>query len=197
MDRSALSDAQIQWRRFLTGQASILHSLREQVPALHLSPENFRLNVPVGDKMTKKLENHTRVYAQNVNGFKLDQEGGDFTAMCKIIKEVQADVTCVSEHNVDCTKHYVNNLLRTAARRFIPLPSELTLGTTPISTENVYKPGGTLLMSVGDVVGRRVDSGSDSLGRPMDLSIIFGLQSEDGYYHLGLSSMQQVSHSER
>ena len=42
-----------------------------------------------------------RVYAVNVNGFTLDRRGGQFDTYCTMLQEVQADVACGQEHNLD------------------------------------------------------------------------------------------------
>lgn len=164
-DERRLTDAQSQWRRILTGQFSVLLSLRQH-QELHLTPENLKHNVHVGDKLEQKPDHVTRFFGQNVNGLKLDQEGGDFTELCRMGKEIQADVMGITEHNVDSTQHYVNNLLHESLHSNVaPLQSKLTMGTTPITTEHIYKPGGTFVLSMGNVVARLIDTGSDEMGR--------------------------------
>lgn len=162
---ASLAAAQVQWRQLLHRQVPVLTTMREHSPELFLRPENLRNNRHFGHQLQAKLSQHTRIYCQNVNGLKLDQEGGDFTELCFLIKEVQADITGITEHNVDATKHYVNHLLFDNLRRKLKVRSKMTVGTTPITSANVYKPGGTLTISSGNITSRHVESGSDALGR--------------------------------
>ena len=72
--------------------------------ASSLSAENLRTNTPWGDTITEqKAEGITRIYCQNVNGFTLDQEGGQFGSFCKLHQEIQADISCCQEINLDTT----------------------------------------------------------------------------------------------
>jgi hypothetical protein len=43
--------------------------------------------------------------------------------------------------------------------------------TTPIPTQSAYKPGGTMSLAVGDIIGRIQSSGRDSLGRWCHLTL--------------------------
>ena len=117
-----LAAAQARWRQILSGQFSVLKTLRahHQDPHLFLSPENLRNNRAVGNNLCAKSPEHTRFFGHNVNGLRLDSEGGDFTQLCRVMKAIQADVIGITEHNVDTTKHYVQQLCYTALRDNLP-----------------------------------------------------------------------------
>ena len=44
--------------------------------------------------MGEKPDTVTRIYGLNVNGLTLDRRGGQLDVLCKVLKEVQADVLC-------------------------------------------------------------------------------------------------------
>ncbi len=125
---------------------------------------NNRENNPWGDELIEKGENVTRVYSLNVNGLSLDKRGGRFDDLCKVAKEVQTDILCCQEHNLDTTKHHVRSILYDTARHHWNR-SRLISGTTPISFETNYKPGGSMIVSIGDITGRIVVQSHDKWGR--------------------------------
>ena len=69
-----------------------------------LTVQNQRQNDPWGDIMQEKPTNCTRIHVQNVNGFTLDNRGGQFDTFCSIHKEIQADISCGQEHKLDTTQ---------------------------------------------------------------------------------------------
>jgi hypothetical protein len=65
-------------------------------PAIALHQDNInhemQRNTAWGDTMEAKATDITRIYCQNVNGLRLDQDGGQFHEICKVHQEVQADI---------------------------------------------------------------------------------------------------------
>jgi exonuclease III len=129
-----------------------------------LSIENQRTNDEWGDTLVEKLDTVTRVYGMNVNGLQLDQRGGQLDVLCKMITEVQADVFCGQEHNLDSDNTQVRQILYHTARQHWNR-SRLTFGTTPIPFPKQYKPGGTFIMTAGDLTGRVISQKQDKWGR--------------------------------
>ena len=76
-----------------------------------LSSQNQRHNCSWGDQMKKKEVSTTRLYSLNFNGLSLDRRGGQFGTLCKITKEIQADVICCQEHNVDTSQPVVRSIV--------------------------------------------------------------------------------------
>jgi hypothetical protein len=87
-------------------------------------------NHPWGDILEEKPINITRIYSQNVNGLKLEKDGGQFTEICKIHQEVQADIICIQEHNLDTTQYKVQQIIHQTTQkhwqRSRPKPGQLT-----------------------------------------------------------------------
>jgi hypothetical protein len=85
-----LEQAKIMW-------AAMMHTSTQTITTdghrpIFLSVENQRENAPWGDLLQEKQPQVTRVYGMNVNGLSLDKRGGQLDVLCKVIKEVQADV---------------------------------------------------------------------------------------------------------
>ena len=129
-----------------------------------LSVENQRTNESWGDELKKKLDTVTRIYGMNVNGLRLDKRGGQLDDLCKVIDEVQADVFCGQEHNLDSNNTQVRQVLYQTSRQHWNR-SRLTFGTTPIAFSKYYKPGGTFMITAGDLTGRVIAQKHDKWGR--------------------------------
>jgi hypothetical protein len=98
-----------------------------------LSVEYQRANISWGDNLTEKPATVTRIYGLNVNGLKLDTRGGQLDDLCKIINEVQADVFCGQEHNLDSDSTQVRQILYQTARSHWWKQSRIMFGTNPIA----------------------------------------------------------------
>lgn len=114
--------------------------------------------------MQEKERDVLRLYSQNVNGFTLDRRGGQFGDLCKVLQEVQADVYCGQEHNLDVLKPQVKSILFDTTRQYWQR-SRMILGTTPLDCKTMYKPGGTLMMTVAHTTGRITEQHTDKWGR--------------------------------
>lgn len=131
---------------------------------VHLSPDNLLTNDPWGDELHPKEPNTLRIYCQNANGLRLDSRGGEFATICNIAHEVQADITAITEHNLDTSKFIVRKICHDTRSSTHP-QSSLTMGSSSIEMVNHYKPGGTLTMSSGKISARLLTTGSDAMGR--------------------------------
>ena len=83
----------------------------------YLSNENLATNQLWGDELEEKADGIFRVYGQSVNGLTLDRRGGQFDSLCRVIKEVQADVMCGQEHQLDTVQHQVKSILYQTCRQ--------------------------------------------------------------------------------
>ena len=154
-----LSLAQTEWKKILDSQAQPQnHSM------VYLSNENLANNSAWGDNLVDKSEGTLRIYGQNVNGMSLDRRGGQFDSLCRVIKEVQADVTCGQEHQLDSTQHQVKSIIFQTCRQHWQR-SRVLFGTSSVPFSCMRKPGGTFIASVGNVTGRIKNQKSDELGR--------------------------------
>ena len=154
-----LNLAQIEWRKILDSQP------RPQNHSMgYLSSANLASNHPWGDVLEEKANGVFRVYCQNVNGLTLDRRGGQFDSLCRVIKEVQADVMCGQEHQLDTVQHPVKSILYQTSRQHWQR-SRMNFATTTVPFRSIYKAGGTFMTTVGNATGRIQHQTSDDLGR--------------------------------
>lgn len=154
-----LSVAQLEWRKILDSQA-----VPPNYSMSHLSNENLANNIAWGDVLKDKAESTFRVYGQNVNGLSLDRYGGQFDSLCKVIKETQADVMCGQEHQLDSGQQQVKSIIYQTSRQHWHRYRTL-FGTTTVPFCSMHKPGGTFMLTAGNVTSRIKHQKSDSMGR--------------------------------
>ena len=111
-----------------------------------------------------KQDSATRIYGKNVSGLSIDQRGGQLDELLKVLKEVQADVFCGREHNLESNNTQVRQLLYHTSRRHWTR-SQVTFATTPIILPKQCKPGGTFMITAGDLTGRVIAQNTDKWGR--------------------------------
>jgi hypothetical protein len=164
-----LQEAGEAWHRLFKNAQPLTTSTEQdnktpQRSILKLSMENLSSNQPWGDIVQEKKPFTTRIYSQNVNGLQYQKDGGQYVELCRVAKEVQADVLCIQEHNLDTTQHQVQHTLHQATRKHWQR-AKLTVSSSPITFQGTWKPGGTAILSAECITGRLVDSGHDSWGR--------------------------------
>lgn len=143
------------------------HSRIDSTNELNLIYSNRALkeNRPWGDVIEGNKEiGITRIYCQNVNGIKLETDGGQYKELCQIQQEVQADIACYQEINLDTTQYQVNQTVQTTTRQFWHR-ARVNLASSTITFQNQWKPGGTAIISTGSITGRVIATGHDELGR--------------------------------
>jgi hypothetical protein len=125
----------------------------------------MKCNPSFGDEMIMPCDPHsTRLYFINLNGLNLQKDAVQFRDLCEEIRKADIDVFAAAEHNLDSNKYVVRQALQTTARKSFNHHC-LQTATSSIQADKFYKPGGTLLLAQGDIVGRIKERGSDSLGR--------------------------------
>ena len=135
-----LHTAQAEWNNLFTSR-SVRHEGAGVNRSIVLTETNRRSKYSWGDQLVDKVGTTTRVYALNVNGFTLDRRGGQFDEFCKVAKETQADIVCCQEHNLDITQTQVRSILYDTLRQRWSR-TRITMGTSPIPFDNMFKPGG-------------------------------------------------------
>jgi exonuclease III len=129
-----------------------------------LTSTNQRENKYWGDELQEKEQGMMRIYSINVNGLSIDRRGGKFSDICSAIKEVQCDIFCGQEHNLDTTQAIVRKILYDTAKQHWER-LRLNLGTSPIEYKTQFKPGGTFMLTVGHTTGRTIEQTQDKWGR--------------------------------
>jgi hypothetical protein len=111
----------------------------QRLNTIKLNMENLVSNQPWGDILTEKATGTTRIYSQNVNGLQYQKDGGQYLELCQIAKEVQADVICVQEHNLDTTQYQVKHSLHETTQKQWQR-AKLTISSSPIAFHGTWKP---------------------------------------------------------
>ena len=117
-----------------------------------------------GDTMDKKDTTTIRVFCQNINGIKYDELGGETEEIGHFMEKNEIDVMGITEHNVDNRSEKVVSTIYQALQR-VSRTFTHVLGGTETKTETTYKPGGTMIISRGNIRGRITEKGKDKLGR--------------------------------
>ena len=159
-----LSKAQAEWGRFFTQRIENGTEIQSVHRETNISRANQRTNKYWGDELQAKEVGTLRVYSGNVNGFTLDRRGGQFDQYCATMREVQADIVCGQEHNLDTVQSSVRSILYDTTRQHWKR-SRINFSNTPVAFKNQYKPGRTFIMTVGDVTGRVRTVYQDRWGR--------------------------------
>jgi hypothetical protein len=144
----------MQWRS-LFNYAHNYHLFYLQLSrqAATLSEINLKNNAPWGDVMPcPKQKNIFCLYSQNINGLKLDNEGGDLATISDFFNTYQCDVVGFSELNLNVSKYKVKKLIADTLNRLFEAHS-LSMSTSEIPFEDLYKPGGTLTAVFNHVDG--------------------------------------------
>jgi hypothetical protein len=72
-----------------------------------ITQDNLTKNTPWGDEIQDKDTDIIRIYAQNLNGMKIQLDGCNYKEVCEMVKEVKADIFCFQEHNLDTTQFQI------------------------------------------------------------------------------------------
>jgi hypothetical protein len=160
-----LSQAQRAWQALFSAREDADEiRVRDGNRPIQLSIENQRENVHWGDELGEKPDNVTRMYVLNVHRLSLDRRGGQFDDLCQVSKEVQADVVCGQEINVDAAQPMVRSIMYQTSRQHWQR-SRLIMGSSPTPFTTMYKPGGIMMITTGNTTGRVIASDADPWGR--------------------------------
>jgi hypothetical protein len=118
----------------------------------------------------------TRILFHNIRGMQVDQ-----TTTLDILSHDQnlltVDLQGISEHQLDTNQHPLISALQSNLRRSYPGQSTLQIDSSASSALYTYKPGGTAIIAVGDIVGRFESGGKG--GDPMGQRSFLHLRRRD------------------
>ena len=119
------------------------HPLLPTTPLLH---DQF-----AGDILNEAKEpNTTRIYAQNINGIKWDNDGGTWPMICETMSSIHADIACLTELNLDIHNHKLSTTMRRIERRFFK-QSRFAGSTSTNKVPHTYEPGRTSMLVVNNM----------------------------------------------
>jgi hypothetical protein len=126
--------------------------------------ENVQENIAWGHPMIEKDPQHPRLYSVNINGISLDRDRGKFDEFCQVMEEVQSDVGCIQEHNLDTVQYHIKSQLYATARHRWQWNC-LTVSSTPVRFAKSNKTGGVMMISVNSLSSWMVKMSEDKWGR--------------------------------
>lgn len=131
----------------------------------NINVNNIRENDYVGGGIdgNKKETKHQkfRVQCVNTNGLQVKKRGGGFQEFCQEMVKHQIDLSCNSEINLDTTKLKVKEMIHKTGQTIFNNKFCCKMSSSTIRTKNFYKPGDTMIMTVGNYSGRIIRRGSN------------------------------------
>ena len=125
----------------------------------------------VGDIMTDThTPETTRLYFQNLNGLRWDNQGGKWPYVCEVISSIQVDIACFAETNTNTNNYTVRKSMETITQQHFS-QSRLILASSKHSTTTMYKPGGTAILACNAITARIKTQTRDRMGRWTSISI--------------------------
>lgn len=112
-----------------------------------------------------KPTNTFRIYHTNPNGLTIHEtQQCDLHEHCLELNHISADVCAFSEINLDTHKHNVRKIIHHRCKQIFH-HYRLSLASSTIPSTNIFKPGGTMIITRGPALGRIINTGSDVMGR--------------------------------
>jgi exonuclease III len=105
-----------------------------------------------------------RIYFQNVNGLRLDNDGADMIDIFMQMENIRADIFAFAETKLATDQPFVNQLIQRNKRKIWD-HARLTKSTSTVVMDGYHKPGGTLTCATNSLVGRIRRTFSDTYGR--------------------------------
>ena len=123
------------------------------------------LAAPPHDPTTTDLSSRTiRIYFQNVNGLRLQDNATDITDTFLNLQTAQVDIFGLAETKLNCRDQYVQRALH-QCRRKVWDDCKIFTSSSDEAWTTTHKPGGTMLGITGPLVGRVKKHYIDDLGR--------------------------------
>jgi hypothetical protein len=128
-------------------------------------PIQLQSNDVFGDAMQIPApSNTTRLYFINLNGLNLQKKAVKFRDLCEDVRKYEIDILAAAEHNLDTNKFIIRQSLQDIAHKLFENHCIQTATSSTVA-DKFYKPGGTMIMAHGNLVGQVTDRGSNSLSR--------------------------------
>ena len=126
--------------------------------------EERQRNLPFGDLITKQKDHdHSRIIVQNVNSLELSSAHHTLELMCDSIGQLEIDIACLAETNTNL-KHPNSKASFHATTKRHCNHSHLITSETEIEWSDIYKPGGTAIITLPPFNLGITTSGSDPAG---------------------------------
>ena len=160
----------ISWLRSVNSAQSIASFLNSQTSYTSEQQDNATNNLasnhPLGDTISEvKPDGITRFSMHNPHGLRTDFDGNSFKEYLEeAIVRQQCDGVFLSELNLDTHKTRIQQQIHSICRQ-VCKKYKVTYSSSDVPSVNDFKPGGTLLLTTGDITQRYGQSYSDEYGR--------------------------------
>ena len=95
----------------------------------------------------------TRMYFQNINGLRWDEEGGKWPYICEVLESIQADIAGFVEVNTNTNDYRVRRKMESICQhQFMQI--RLIMSSSSQTTKSTYKPGGTAIVARNEITAR-------------------------------------------
>ena len=113
-----------------------------------------------------KKDGHIRILYYNVNGISARQDYFEMDMLMQTIAQVQADITLISEVNLNLHKPRIRAHLKQSIHSFDKYAKvELTYPPEAPFTTTDFNMGGIMAIIQGGLAGRIIEQGTDPIGR--------------------------------
>ena len=139
------------------------------LPSSHISSSspitenNIKQNHTIHATLPSPQEGTLRYFQQNIGGLKYHGTKVDLTDILTQLRTYEFSILGLSEINIDTTKSSIRQSLHDQINHM--QGNKISFSTSTLSSKNVYKPGGVLQVSSGNINRRFTKSITDPLGR--------------------------------
>ena len=115
-------------------------------------------------QLQPKPDNTTRILFGNLQASRMDAPWSKFQSSLRDLVALNSDLVGLSEINVDTQRPAVLQRLRSDLGKQVE-HAHMVAGSSPVASSGIRKPGGTMSMALGNIVGRVSSTFVDPLGR--------------------------------
>lgn len=142
-----------------------------EFPDLEINDVEIPENEITGDHLCESPDSGTtRLYFQNINGLRWDNQAGKWPYICEVVEGIQADIACFAEINTNTNNYQVRQQMEIVCQRQFH-QSRLILSSSTQKTASTYKPGGTAILTRNAITARIKSHTRDRMGRWASVSI--------------------------
>jgi hypothetical protein len=105
----------------------------------------------------------TRLYYKNINGVGTRNLSNGFVNIYKHLKKTETSIACITEPNVDWNQYWIKQTNEDHGREIFH-NALFSYSCYKATAKSSYKPGGTMMVSSGQLASRHLETGNDPSG---------------------------------
>ena len=161
----------VEWRKTM-GENKYIEELKAKYENKKSERQKKKTNEWWGDDMTNEEQwpvttglSTIRIYGQNLNGVSKQNEYVEWELMLDHLDNMQVDIACLTEINLDITKPAVKYNMIEKMKKMDKNAQIVFAGSKTAKGDSEVKRGGTAILVRGSWAGRIIKKGSERLGR--------------------------------